>query len=182
MTMMEKTNALWGELTDKVRALAEEFGSEKVNEVAKEVWAVGGKLHIKDEGKVNFKVDFQGTLDEIASLVDETEKALCAQKNTGFRWVSWSKDGSWKDESGKTFKTAKEAYDDMRNAALEKMKWNTEYDDDFDDCERIGYAVKFSEDTISHDSYSGTYFWHLFCDGYNLTDEDKKVLEEIMWR
>jgi hypothetical protein len=52
----------------------------------------------------------------------------------------------------------------MRNAALEKMKWNTEFDEDFDDVDDsdyIGYKVKFSKDKIIHESYSGIYTYEI---------------------
>ena len=44
-----------------------------------------------------------------------------------------AKDGAFTDESKKIFSTEEECYNDMRNSALEKMKWNTEYNDDFYD-------------------------------------------------
>lgn len=50
----------------------------------------------------------------------------------------------------------------MRDEALSKITWNTEYEDfdDLSDDEYIGYRVKFSKDYIEHISYSGTYrYW-----------------------
>ena len=52
----------------------------------------------------------------------------------------------------------------MRNAVLEKMKWNTEYDEDFADIMAdgyIGYEVKFSRNKIIHESYSGIYTYEI---------------------
>ena len=52
----------------------------------------------------------------------------------------------------------------MRNAALEKMKWNTEYREDFgdlEDGEYIGYKVRFSKEVIIHESYSGIYTYKI---------------------
>lgn len=72
-------------------------------------------------------------------------------------WVAQCDDGGWDDISSQQFDTKKEAYNDMRNAALEKMKWNTEFDEDFFDCDSIGYKVRFSQDKIVHESYSGVY-------------------------
>ena len=79
------------------------------------------------------------------------------------------------------FITEADAYDDMRDAAMGKMKWNTE-PEDFDDCDRIGYEVKFSPDTISHYSYSGTYVWHIVREGEKLTDEQMKEILKKIWK
>ena len=50
----------------------------------------------------------------------------------------------------------------MRNSALEKMKWNTQYEEDFHDVDGyIGYNVKFSQDKIIHESYSGVYTYEI---------------------
>ena len=76
-------------------------------------------------------------------------------------WTARSNDNSYHAnsfEKGIWFSTEKAAYDHMRDAALEKMKWNTEYDEDFDSqTEFIGYDVEFSRDKIVHRSYSGVY-------------------------
>ena len=40
-------------------------------------------------------------------------------------WKAESDDGAFEDNSRQQFDTKKEAYDDMRNAVFEKMKWNT---------------------------------------------------------
>lgn len=79
-------------------------------------------------------------------------------------WVAECSDGAFYDESDRCFETKKECYDDMRNHALEKMKWNTEYDDDFADISEddyIGYDVQFRQDKITHRSYSGLYTYKI---------------------
>lgn len=78
-----------------------------------------------------------------------------------FYWKASSDDGAFEDVSSRDFETEKEAYEDMRNAALEKMKWNTEYDEDFDDGwdGPIKYKVSFRKNCIKHKSYSGTYIY-----------------------
>ena len=84
----------------------------------------------------------------------------CSNEDKNFKWVAKSDDGAFEDESRRCFATRKECYEDMRNHALEKMKWNTEYDDDFSDLlddDYIGYEVKFKQDEIVHTSYSGVY-------------------------
>lgn len=78
-----------------------------------------------------------------------------------FYWEAHSTDGSFEDESEAFFEDRKKAYEDMRNAVLEKMKWNTEYDEDFEDGESVSYEVEFSRDRIVHKSYSGEYIYEL---------------------
>jgi hypothetical protein len=84
-----------------------------------------------------------------------------------FKWICECSDGGYYEECNKDFETEKECYDDMRDAALKKMKWNTEYDEDFEDRETIGYQVFFAPNIITHKSYSGTYT-------YRIIDTDKK--------
>ena len=71
-------------------------------------------------------------------------------------WKAESNDG-WYEENGIIFDTKKDAYNNMRDAALEKMKWNTEFDEDFPEGTPIGYEVVFEQDKIVHESYSGVY-------------------------
>lgn len=79
-----------------------------------------------------------------------------------YYWVAESNDGCYEDRSEEYFVTKREAYDDMRNAVLEKMKWNTEYDEDFSDgTKRIDYHVIFSKNCIVHESYSGIYTYKI---------------------
>ena len=81
-----------------------------------------------------------------------------------YKWVAASNDGAFEDESRQEFTSKRECYNDMRNAALEKMKWNTEYDADFADIIEdgyIGYEVKFSRNKIIHESYSGVYTYEI---------------------
>lgn len=81
-----------------------------------------------------------------------------------FYWKASSDDRAFEDESEKGFETEKEAYEDMRNAALEKMKWNTEYDEDFYfyDDDPIRYKVTFWKRKIIHESYSGVYKYKIY--------------------
>lgn len=81
-----------------------------------------------------------------------------------YKWIAKCTDGSFTDESKTSFKTKKECYNDMRNAVLEKMKWNTEYDEDFADLahdEFLGYKVRFNQNEITHESYSGLYIYNI---------------------
>ena len=79
-----------------------------------------------------------------------------------YKWVAYSNDGSYEDFSRDSFDNKKDCYNDMRNAVLKKMKWNTEYDEDFDyEGEAIGYKVRFTQDMIIHTSFSGTYVYKI---------------------
>lgn len=75
----------------------------------------------------------------------------------------------------------------MRNAALEKMKWNTEYDADFADIiddGYIGYEVKFRRNKIIHESYSGVYTYEIKevqeMKTIELTDEQRLMIAEAI--
>jgi hypothetical protein len=80
-----------------------------------------------------------------------------------YTWIASSNDGSYEASSCRFFDTKKEAYEDMRNEALEKMKWNTELSDfsDMDESDWIGYNVKFHPNYIVHESYSGIYTYEI---------------------
>lgn len=77
-----------------------------------------------------------------------------------YRWVAESNDRSFEDESRQEFTSKEECYNDMRNAALEKMKWNTEFTD-CDENDTLGYKVHFSQNKIIHESYSGVYTYEI---------------------
>ena len=80
-----------------------------------------------------------------------------------YKWIAECSDGAFNDESA-LFDSEKECYNNMRNAVLEKMKWNTEYDDDFTDIQEgdyIGYEVHFNKREITHKSYSGLYTYKI---------------------
>ena len=80
-----------------------------------------------------------------------------------YSWKAKSDDGNYEAQSCRFFDTKEEAYNDMRNEALEKMKWNTEWHDfsDMDEEDWIGYNVKFHQDYIIHESYSGIYTYEI---------------------
>lgn len=81
-----------------------------------------------------------------------------------FVWKASSNDGAFEDKSLKSFNTKKEAYLDMRNAVLDKMKWNTEYEDFEDKNDVIDYDVnfQFTIGKIIHESYSGVYIYQIY--------------------
>lgn len=78
-----------------------------------------------------------------------------------YRWIASSNDGAFQDESEQEFNSKEDCYNDMRNAALEKMKWNTEFKHDYFDCASISYEVIFSQGKIIHESYSGVYTYEI---------------------
>lgn len=80
-----------------------------------------------------------------------------------YTWKASSNDGCYEDEGRRWFDTKKEAYEDMREYALEKMQWNTEWSDfsDMDEQDYIGYKVKFHQNYIIHESYSGIYTYKI---------------------
>ena len=78
-----------------------------------------------------------------------------------FYWTAKSSDEAFEDKSEKIFNTRHEAYNDMRNAVLEKMKWNTVFDEDLKECEYVDYYVIFKQDKIVHTSYSGVYTYEI---------------------
>lgn len=99
-----------------------------------------------------------------------------------YSWQVSSNDGSFEDK-GEWFDTHEEAYNDMRNHALEKMKWNTEWEDffDLDERECLGYKVKFHRNYIVHESYSGIYTYEIVSQSEKvyLHDRDWEVIDSF---
>lgn len=101
-------------------------------------------------------------------------------KSKRFKWVCYSDDTAFEDGSEHTFETEAECYADMQAHALEKMKWNTNYEDgDFNDCfddyyDGITYKVHFAKKMIIHHSYSGGYV-------YKIVDADAVVTWQDMF-
>lgn len=83
-----------------------------------------------------------------------------------FTWEAHCTTDDWTDrpldDSGEPilFDTQEKCYNQMRSAALNKMKWNTEFDD-FDSDSPIVYTVKFFPNKIVHTSYSGEYVYEI---------------------
>lgn len=93
-----------------------------------------------------------------------------------YSWKAKSDDGAFED-NGKWFATKLDAYVDMRNHALEKMKWNTEWVDfdDLSDEDFIAYGVQFSRNSIVHNSYSGTYTYEI------IKEKEKVCVYDNTW-
>lgn len=80
-------------------------------------------------------------------------------------WKAESDDNCFADKSKRTFDSIKECYEDMRNAALNKSKWNTEFDEDFTEApcidKGIYYEFWFKPNQITLKSYSGAYTYRI---------------------
>ena len=143
---------------------------------AKRFFDVGGEAQLQDDefwDEYNALLDMipKNTYDFMRLKFDAWRwankvKEVCEYVNKivpcKCKWVAYSNDGSYEDFSRSSFDNKKDCYNDMRNAVLEKMKWNTEYDEDFtctDDA--VGYKVLFTQDMIIHTSFSGTYVYKI---------------------
>lgn len=96
-----------------------------------------------------------------------------------YLWTANSDDGCFEDKSEKVFDTQAECYMDMMEHAVNKMKWNVDYQDviegqsilEKDGIKQtnevgkhagyVGYEVKFMPHKIVHTSYSGTYTYEI---------------------
>ena len=105
-------------------------------------------------------------LDDESGKYNKIVENICGYLKTFLpekvKWVAFSNDGAYEVFSKGSFDNKKDCYNDMRNAVLEKMKWNTEYDEDFPyEGDAVGYKVHFTQDMIIHTSYSGTYVYKI---------------------
>lgn len=122
------------------------------------------------------KSNFRKKIDEVNEYVKKVAPINC-------KWVAFSNDGAYEVYSNKSFDNTKDCYNDMRNAVLEKMKWNTEYDEDFSESDdAVEYKVYFMQNMIIHSSYSGVYVYKIVAENENVkigdifTDEFKEWL------
>lgn len=115
--------------------------------------------------------EYYNMLVKAVKLIKETMEE---NKPKEYMWVASSNDDSFEDKSDRYFTSKEECYNDMRNAVLEKMKWNTNYREDFeghrvdgvlvpyeDDDNEIGYNVHFHPNHIVHESFSGVYTYQI---------------------
>lgn len=99
---------------------------------------------------------YKGLIDFRGFAIAKGDIAYCQ-----YAWITKSNDGAYEDYAV-GFNSKEECYTSMRNAVLEKMKWNTEYADVIDGqgeegSYSIGYEVHFNPNSIEHISYSGRY-------------------------
>ena len=64
---------------------------------------------------------------------DDQDKDI-KDKVVRYRWVASSDDGVYEEESTKTFYKQSDCYNDMMQHAIDKIKWNVEWDDVISDC------------------------------------------------
>ena len=101
------------------------------------------------------------TKEEVEKIVDDSVGDIYDSfkgLEIKYYWKAECSESAFEDKSIVLFDTKEDCYNDMRNAVLEKMKWNTEYNEDFVDvAESIENKVNFSPNCITHLSYSGLY-------------------------
>lgn len=119
--------------------------------------------------------------DEWKKLTDNVAGYIKAVVPTKCKWVAYSNDHSYEDFSRGSFNNKKDCYDDMRNVALEKMKWNTNYDEDYADADSVSYKVRFTQDMIIHQSFSGVYVYKIVGENEDVKWEDIFTEEFNEW-
>jgi len=97
-----------------------------------------------------------------------------------YSWKAKSNDGCYEAQAYKWFATKEDAYNDMRDEALEKMKWNTEFYD-VEEEDTLGYSVHFSKNKIVHESYSGVYTYEIVerRETVSLHDREWEVIDKF---
>ena len=134
---------------------------------------------------INFEYLVKALYDrDETKLLDESGFDVQKLKNLFkpiYHWFAWGDWGEIEDCSkSEGFETEKECYEDMREKALKKMTWNTQYDEDFEEeGTEIGYDVWFRKDMIVHKSYSGVYVYKMYKgDNKPSIDEMETIMRE----
>ena len=81
-------------------------------------------------------------------------------KKEKYIWGAFCSDGSWTDRSDVVFETLKECYDNMRDAALNKLHYNTEIDEMPEDEGPVYWKLTFDGENrtiVLHSEICGTY-------------------------
>ena len=175
---LAESEDLWNKLTETVMCLCEKYGEDTVMRVI-------GDGDVCDSGMIAVKdgdVQFNGDIDSIAASVDGLTDFFARPKKHLYKWVAFCSDGSYEDVSEKRFRFRRDAYKDMRRAALLKMEWNTDHDDFSEDTPSIDYKVRFTPDFIGHTSYSGTYVWVVLRECDELSEARKKTFIQMTIR
>lgn len=94
------------------------------------------------------------------------------EESKKYKWVAYSHDYSYVENSDRLFDSVDECYNDMRYRVLNKMTWNTEPVDFEDGTDAIEYRVWFEKHMIVHKSYSGTYVYLIVAEHCNPTYHD----------
>lgn len=162
---------IWNSVFDDLQCYVCEnvFGAKRFFEIGSHAYFEGDEyydeyhivLDMLPENAYDF-MKLHSSIREWSDKIKEVDNYIKKVAPTKCKWVAYSHDGSYEDFSRGSFDNKKDCYNDMRNAALEKMKWNTEYDEDFSyEDDAIGYKVRFTQDMIIHTSYSGTYVYKI---------------------
>lgn len=72
-----------------------------------------------------------------------------------YKWVCESNISYFTDESKEVFESKEDCYNDMRDAALKKMKWNGEYICNVAYSSFLDYEVRFNRNKIILKNYNG---------------------------
>lgn len=173
---------IWNEVYDCLKYNVSEFVYG-----AKRFFKVGGDAQLNEDEywdeyhimlglipeKTREFVDAFCDRNEWQKLTDNVAGYIKAVVPTKCKWVGFSNDGAYEVFSDKSFDNKKECYEDMRQAVLEKMKWNTEFDEDFTEADdAVGYKVRFTQNEIIHCSFSGVYVYRIIGEGETLTKDE----------
>lgn len=105
--------------------------------------------------------------------VEEVSAYISSVANTKCKWVGYSYDGSYHEVSKNSFDNVEDCYNDMRDAVLSKMKWNTNVGEELNDVDDVvEYKVIFTKEMIAHSSYSSCYVYKIVSEDENPTKEE----------
>lgn len=173
---------IWNEVYDNLKYDVSEFVYG-----AKRFFKVGGDAQLNedeywDEYHIMLGLIPENTREFVAAFCNKDEWKKLTDNVAGYiesvvptkcKWVGFSNDGSYEDCSKGSFEDKKDCYDDMRQAVLEKMKWNTEFDEDFTEADdAVSYKVRFTQNEIIHCSFSGVYVYRIIGEGETLTKDE----------
>lgn len=173
---------IWNEVYDSLKYNVSEFVYG-----AKRFFKVGGDAQLNEDEYWNEYHIMLGlipekTRDFVAAFCDRNEWQKLTDNVAGYikavvptkcKWVAFSNDGAYEDFSREVFDDKKSCYENMRQAVLEKMKWNTEFDEDFTEADdAVGYKVRFTQNEIIHCSFSGVYVYRIIGEGETLTKDE----------
>lgn len=173
---------IWNEVYDSLKYNVSEFVYG-----AKRFFKVGGDAQLNEDeywNEYHIMLGFipEKTRDFVAAFCDRNEWQKLTDNVAGYikavvptkcKWVAFSNNGAYEAFSKDSFDNKKDCYNDMRNAVLEKMKWNTEFDEDFTEADdAVEYKVRFMQNMIIHQSYSGVYVYKIVGEDEVVTHDD----------
>lgn len=168
LEMIEKLKEIYSRYTQRYQLIVKVNGDQFQTSVfsylnIEECLDVAQNYNSMYEGNHDFAI-IDTNLETRKVYGNEEVRSMLKPKQKHYFWIASSDDSAYEDYSDGLFTDKRECYDDMRDSALEKMKWNTQYNEDFyEPDDYIGYKVRFSKNMIVHDSYSGSYTYQIFC-------------------